>query len=122
MQGQLVDQPRRQIGVDRRRSAGDRDVALTCRAAGLVERGLDAVGDEVERRPAVHGQRLARIVGQHEDRRVIRRGGSPPPPPPPGPPPPGGGRQIWPPPENGRGRHRPPPPRGGGPPPPPPPR
>jgi hypothetical protein len=39
----------------------------------LVERGLDAVGDERERRAAPHLERLARVVGQHEHRGVLGR-------------------------------------------------
>ena len=33
-----------------------------------LERRLDAVGDEVERRAALHLDRRARVVGEHEDR------------------------------------------------------
>src|SRR5439155_1744194 len=42
------------------------------------ERGLDPVGDEVEGRAALHRNRVARVVGEHEDRRVVGRVLAPP--------------------------------------------
>jgi hypothetical protein len=38
-----------------------------------LERDLDAVCDEVEGGAALHLERLARVVGEHEDGRVVRR-------------------------------------------------
>src|SRR5215204_7539504 len=46
---------------------------------GLVQRHLDPVGDEMEDGAALHLQRRARMVGQDEDRHVVRRIGTPPP-------------------------------------------
>src|SRR6185369_9858678 len=60
------------------RAAGDRHVRLARRRPGLRQRRVDAVGDERERGPALHGQRLARVGGQHEDRHVVRRVVAPP--------------------------------------------
>ena len=52
------------------RPAAASRAALECRR--------DAVGDEVERRAAFHLERRARVVGQHEDRHVVRRARAPP--------------------------------------------
>jgi hypothetical protein len=41
--------------------------------AGAIERLVNAAGDEVERRSALHLQRLARVMREDEDRRVVRR-------------------------------------------------
>ena len=38
-----------------------------------VQRGLDSVGDEVKRRAAAHGERIARVMRKHEDGHVIGR-------------------------------------------------
>jgi len=78
VQPQLVDQPRGQVLVHRRGPAGDRDVRLARRGARLGQRGVDPVGDEHEGRPALHRQRLARMVGQDEHRRVVGRVVAPP--------------------------------------------
>src|ERR671916_1637013 len=40
--------------------------------------GVEAVGDEVEGRSALHLDRLAGVMGEHEDRCVVRRLGPPP--------------------------------------------
>ena len=44
----------------------------------LLERGVDAVGDEVEGRAALHLERRARVVRQHEHRHVVGRVVAPP--------------------------------------------
>ena len=49
---QLVEQPGRQVLVDCGGTAGDRDSAIAGRLPRLGERGLDAVVDEGEGRPA----------------------------------------------------------------------
>src|SRR5205814_9041757 len=43
-----------------------------------LERGVDAVGDEVEHRATFHLERASRVVREHENRRVIRRLVAPP--------------------------------------------
>ena len=78
VQVQLVEQAGGEVLVDRARAAGDRDVLVAGGRARLLERGLDPVGDEVERRAALHLERLARVVGEHVDRRVVRRVLAPP--------------------------------------------
>jgi hypothetical protein len=61
------------------RAAGDRDVLVAGRRPGLLQSRLDPVGHEVERRAALHRQRLARVVGEHEHGRVVGRVLAPPP-------------------------------------------
>ena len=56
----------------------DRDVPVAGRLCGQPQRLLGAAGDEVERRPALHLDRIALVVGEHEDRRVVRRVLAPP--------------------------------------------
>lgn len=68
VQPQLVDQARGEILVDGARAAMDRDIAVSGNVARLRRRRLDTVGDEVERGAAVHRLRVARVVGEHEDR------------------------------------------------------
>jgi hypothetical protein len=59
--------PRRRVGA----AAGPRLLRL-------LERALDPVGDEVERRASVHFDRLARVMRDHEHVVVVRRVVSPP--------------------------------------------
>src|SRR5207248_10972700 len=54
-------------------AAGDVDSANARGLRGERERGVEAVDDEVERRPAGELDRLVRVVGEDEDRSVIRR-------------------------------------------------
>ena len=61
-----------QILPDRRHAAAQPDVAAARRVPRLLERGVDAVGDEPELRAALHRERRARVMRQHEDGRVIR--------------------------------------------------
>src|SRR5262249_8597549 len=62
-----------------------------CGLRGAPERSVEAIADEIERRPARELDRLVLVVGEDEDRRVGRRRVAPPPapgPPPPAPQPP----------------------------------
>src|SRR5215216_4054370 len=47
---ELLEQAGGEVLLDRVGAAGDQDVLLAGRRAGLLERGVDPVGDEVERR------------------------------------------------------------------------
>src|SRR3954470_13787240 len=47
--------------------------------ARLCVGGVEPAGDEMEARPAVHLDRLASVMGEHEHRSVVRRLRSPPP-------------------------------------------
>ena len=60
---QLVDQARVQVLLDRRRTPTEADVGTVGGRERLVQRGLDAVGDEVERGAALHLDRRARRGG-----------------------------------------------------------
>src|SRR4029453_11332939 len=75
---QLVDQAGGEVLVDGGRAALDRDIALASRSACLCQCRLNSVGDEVVRGAAVHRLRLARVVGEYEDRGVERRIVAPP--------------------------------------------
>src|SRR5262249_29771114 len=74
----LVEHPGGEVLPHGTRAAGDRYVPVVSRRPGLLQRGLDAVGDEHERRAALHRQRLARVMGEHEDGRVEGRVLTPP--------------------------------------------
>ena len=69
----LVDQAGVHVLQDRRAAARDADVTVAGGIAGLVERGLDAVVDEVEGGPAGPLPRVTLLVRHDEDRRVERR-------------------------------------------------
>ena len=64
--------------TDGRGAARDVDAILAGRLTRLRVCGLEALGDEVEARAALHLDRLAGVVGEHEDRRVVGRLGAPP--------------------------------------------
>src|SRR5579864_3079308 len=78
---QFVNQTRAQILPDRRDAAAKADVAVTRRGSGLLQRGVNAVRHKAELRIALHPERRARVVRQHEDGRLIRRLLPPPAPP-----------------------------------------
>ena len=75
---ELVEQPGRQVLLHNACAAGNRDVVVIRRRPGSLEGGLDPVGDERERRPTLHRQRLARVVAEYEHRRVEGRVLAPP--------------------------------------------
>src|SRR5919199_3635121 len=57
-----------------------RDVhaALASRLTRLCVSRVEAAGDEVEGRPAFHLDRLVSVMGEDENRRVVRQLGTPP--------------------------------------------
>src|SRR5215203_1962099 len=59
--------------TDGRGAARDVDAILAGRLTRLRVCGLEALGDEVEARAALHLDRLAGVVGEHENRRVVGR-------------------------------------------------
>ena len=73
----LVDQSGAQIFADRR-AAAEPDVLTVGCSAGALQCAVYPVGDEMECGAAVHRDRLAGMVGQHEYRGVVRRGVAPP--------------------------------------------
>src|SRR5919198_2490343 len=69
----LVDQPGAQILPNRRHAATEAHIAACGRGACLLERRMNAFSDEAKLRAALHANRRARVMRQHEHRRVIRR-------------------------------------------------
>src|SRR5258706_457833 len=64
--------------VQSRPPAAGAPAAPPRRGFRLLQRGLNSFGDEAKLRAALHPERLARVMRQHEDRRVIRRLVAPP--------------------------------------------
>jgi len=75
---QLIDEPGRQILPQRAHAAAQPDVLRPRRRARLTQRRLDSIGHEMERRAALHLERLARVVCEHEHRGVVGRVLAPP--------------------------------------------
>src|SRR5262245_44370334 len=63
----LVDQPRAEVLANGGRSAAESDVFALGRVLCTLQRGMDAIADEVERRSALHGDGLTSMVAEHED-------------------------------------------------------
>src|ERR671912_986841 len=76
-----VQQSRRQILPGDVAAAPEPDVLAAGGLPCLIERGLDSVGDEVERGPSLHLHGITRVMGDDEHGVVVRRGWPPPPPP-----------------------------------------
>src|SRR5579863_10516581 len=74
----FVDEPSAKVRSDGRNSAAQPNIFPSSGFTSTRKRILDAFGDEVKCRSALHRQRAARVVGEHEDLRVIRRFVSPP--------------------------------------------
>src|SRR6266571_1927534 len=74
----LVDKAGLQVLLDRCRAAPQPHVQAARRRESLRQRRFDAVGDEIERCPTLHWNRLARVVSEHEHGMVVRRVGAPP--------------------------------------------
>jgi hypothetical protein len=74
----LVHEPRLKILADGGGASGNVDVLALGSVDGSFECSADAIGDEVKRSAAVHGDRFARVVGEHEDGSVKRRVVAPP--------------------------------------------
>ena len=75
---ELVDDPGDERLPHGRGAARDIYAVVAGRLTRLCVGGVEAVGDEVEGRPALHLDRLAGVMGEHEHRRVVRRLGPPP--------------------------------------------
>jgi hypothetical protein len=73
VEDELVDHACRKRLAHGRRAAGDVDSAITCGLLGARVRGVEAVADEIERRPARELDRLVLVVREDEDRSVVRR-------------------------------------------------
>src|SRR6266513_2885912 len=75
---ELVDDPCNEGLAHGRGATRDVYTALAGRLTRLCVSVVEAVGDEVEGRPAFHLDRLMSVMGEHEHRRVVRRLGTPP--------------------------------------------
>src|SRR6185437_2906947 len=75
---ELVDESGPQIRADRLNSAANADVPPVGGRLCLPQRRFDAVRDEMEGRPALHLERLPRVLSEDEDRGVVGRVLSPP--------------------------------------------
>jgi hypothetical protein len=73
-----IEQTGPQVLLSRLAAAGDEDVLVTRGRARLLERRLDALGDEDEVGSALHRLGLARVMREHEDRAAERRLVAPP--------------------------------------------
>src|SRR5678809_1305247 len=62
----FVDESRAQVLLHRRGSAPKRDIFASGGLESAVQRNFDALGDEVENRPALHLQRRARLIDEIE--------------------------------------------------------
>src|SRR5262249_24357067 len=70
---QLIDETCLQILADRRHAAANTHVAAVRGGACLLERGVDAFGDEVKFGAARHFEDWPRVLREHEHRCVIGR-------------------------------------------------
>src|SRR3972149_6679207 len=75
---EIVNQSGAEVLLDRAGTAAEPDVLTVCCRGGVTEGRFDSVGHEVERRATFHDQWISRMVGEDEDRMVVRRVGSPP--------------------------------------------
>src|SRR3954468_12527140 len=75
---ELVDDPGGERLPNSGGAARDVHAVVAGRLTRLRVGGVEAVGDEVEGRPALHLDRLVGVMGEHDHRCVIRRLGPPP--------------------------------------------
>src|SRR5215213_2959038 len=75
---ELVDDAGNEGLTHSRGAARDVYAALAGRLTRLCVSSVEAAGDEVEGRPALHLDRLSSVIGEHKDRHVVRRLGTPP--------------------------------------------
>jgi hypothetical protein len=74
----LVQQSRCQVLLSDLGAAPKHDVFAVGGLPCLFERGLDSVGDEVERGPSLHLHRITRVMGEDEHGVVVGRVVAPP--------------------------------------------
>jgi len=70
---QLVDQACLQILPDGRYAPTNADVVLARRRPRLLQRGMNASGDKLKFRASRHPERRPRVMGEHENGRMVRR-------------------------------------------------
>ena len=74
----LVDEAGAQILLDGGGASAEANIFTVGGVDGLLERAVNAVGDEVEGGASFHNERLARMVGENEDGHVVGRVVAPP--------------------------------------------
>src|SRR4030095_15970585 len=74
----LIDETCGEILLGNVGSADERHIFTICCAPGLLERRLDAIGDEKECRASLHRQWFARVMGEHEHGLMVWRIVAPP--------------------------------------------
>ena len=74
----LIDEACAKTGAEHGDSTADADVFAVRGRSGLFNRGVEAIGDEVERGTAFHQERWAGMVREDKNRRVIGRLVAPP--------------------------------------------
>ena len=75
---QFVKQTSREVLLHGAGTAADRDVLAAGRFSCLFECGLDAVGNKIKCRAALHGQGISRVMCEHEHWMIKRRIVAPP--------------------------------------------
>jgi hypothetical protein len=75
----LVDKPGLEVLPDRRDTTAEANILTVGCVGRPLQRGMDSVRDEVKGCSAVHGDWWPGVIGEHEDRRVVRRVVAPPP-------------------------------------------
>src|SRR5262245_13140092 len=69
----LVDQPRGEVLANDGDSTAESDILALRRLLRAFQRGMDAIGHEVERRSAFHRDGSTSMVRKHEDGYVVGR-------------------------------------------------
>ena len=67
------------LGTNGGNTSTESDILPVGGVACAVQRGVNPFGDEVEGCATVHGDRIPRVFGEHEDRRMVRGYIAPPP-------------------------------------------
>ena len=68
----FIDKSGAQKLADRRNATSDPNILSICGRGSTLGRGVNTLGDKMKRCTSRHGDRRARVVGEHEDRSVIR--------------------------------------------------
>jgi len=74
----LIDKSGLKVLTDGCGTAPEPDILAVRGVRGAFQRGVDAIGHEMERRAPLHGDRWPGMMGEDKDRCVIRRVGAPP--------------------------------------------
>src|SRR5439155_21205521 len=75
---QLFDEPGGEVLANGGNSPAEADVLAPSRLPRALQRGMNAIGNEVERRSALHREGRTSMVRQHKDGHVVGRVVAPP--------------------------------------------